>query len=126
MKFHWKNGLILIAIEIIYKEKHIIIDNCVVDTGSVSTAIDIELVEFDYQQPTAIHRLIGVGGGTQEVLSQMINEIRIDQHVIQDVKIEFGDLHRELGINGFVGTDVLSKFILNIDFKHQVLNLFLD
>ena len=41
MRFDWKNGLIWIEIEILYAEQNIKIDNCIVDTGSVSTAIDI-------------------------------------------------------------------------------------
>jgi hypothetical protein len=126
MRFDWKNGLIWIEIEIIYAEQSIKIDNCIVDTGSVSTAIDIDLVNFDYQQPASIHRLVGIGGGTQEVLSQRVDEFRIDRQILKDIKIEFGDLHKELGINGFVGTDILSKFNLTMDFKKQILELYPD
>jgi hypothetical protein len=46
MRFDWKNGLIWIEIEILYAGQSIKIDNCIVDTGSVSTAIDIDFVRL--------------------------------------------------------------------------------
>ena len=79
MKFEWKQGLIWVNITVIYGGKTIIIPNCIIDTGSSSTMIDIDLVEFDYHKPALIKRLFGIGTGKQEVLCQQVDKIIIDQ-----------------------------------------------
>jgi len=87
------------------------------DTGSATTAIDIDLVEFNYKKPSFVKRLVGIGGGTQEVINQKVNKITIDQISLENVEIEFGDIQADLGINGFIGTDVLRHFDINIKFS---------
>jgi len=46
MIFSFQNGLIWISIDIEYGGKPITINNCILDTGSATTAIDIDLVDF--------------------------------------------------------------------------------
>jgi hypothetical protein len=117
MKFVLKNGLIWITIEILYDSKLYIIENCILDTGSASTAIDIENIEFNFSKPAKIKRLYGIGSGTQEVVSQEIDEFRLDGKKILNPELEFGDFNSKIGINGFVGTDILRRFDISIDFK---------
>ena len=69
MNFVFDQGLIWISINIQYEGKSIEIENCILDTGSATTAIDIDLVDFNYRKPASIKRLYGLGGGTQEVIS---------------------------------------------------------
>ncbi len=40
MKFEWKHGLIWISCELEYEGKTIKADQCILDTGSASTALD--------------------------------------------------------------------------------------
>ncbi len=70
MNFELKHGLIWITFELIYEGNSVVIDNCIVDTGSAATAIDIDLVNFNYGKSAIVKRLFGIGGGTQEVVSQ--------------------------------------------------------
>ncbi len=99
------------------------INDCILDTGSATTAIDIDLVDFNYRKSAEIKRLLGIGGGTQEVVSQRVDSIMIGQSELYDVEIEFGDIQEDLGINGFIGTDILSQFILTIDFVQKTISL---
>jgi hypothetical protein len=122
MKFEWKQGLIWVNITVIYGGKTIIIPNCIIDTGSSSTMIDIDLVEFDYHKPALLKRLIGIGTGKQEVLCQQVDKIIIDQFELEAVDIEFGTIKENLGINGFIGNDILSQFILTINFKQKIID----
>ncbi len=48
MNFIFRNGLIWVAIGLEYEGIEIKIDNCILDTGSATTAIDIEMVDFNY------------------------------------------------------------------------------
>lgn len=123
MKFAFRQGLIWIPIQIQYEGQLVEIDNCILDTGSATTAIDIDLVEFNYRKPAAIKRLYGLGGGTQEVVSQQIDALMIDRTKLEEIEIEFGDIKADFGINGFVGNDVLSQFLVNIDFARADLGL---
>ena len=123
MKFQWRHGLIWVEIEIIYAGQRLKIDNCIVDTGSATTAVDINDIDFNYRKDSSIRRLFGVGGGTQEVIAQNVDKLYIDQQVVNDIEIGFGDLNQNLGINGFIGTDVLSQFQLKLDFVKQTIVL---
>lgn len=42
MNFEFKDGLIWISVDLIYEGKLVRVDNCILDTGSETTAIDID------------------------------------------------------------------------------------
>ena len=117
MKFHLKHGLLWISVELIYDGKIYNIDNCIIDTGAATSAIDIDLIPFNYNKPATVRQLIGIGGGKQEVVVQSIDAIKIANQLIENIDIEFGDLKVDYGINGFIGTDLLSQFDLAINFS---------
>ena len=121
MIFEFKNGLIWIIFELEYQGNLTKIDNCILDTGSATTAVDIELVDFNYQKPATIKRLLGIGGGTQEVIAQNVGKVIIGQSELYDIEIEFGDIRADLGINGFIGNDILSQFTITIDYSNYLL-----
>ena len=123
MKFIFKDGLIWVSIELVYENKPYAINNFIIDTGSGTTAIDIDLVEFNYRKPALVKRLLGIGGGIQEVVSQAVDKLKVGQVELKKIEIEFGDLQEELGINGFIGNDILSRFTLTIDYAKEYLDL---
>lgn len=123
MKFIFKDGLIWVSIELVYENKPYAINNCIIDTGSGTTAIDIDLVEFNYRKPALVKRLLGIGGGIQEVVSQAVDKLKVGQVELKKIEIAFGDLQEELGINGFIGNDILSRFTLTIDYAKEYLDL---
>lgn len=123
MIFKWDQGLIWISFEIEYEGSMSRIDNCILDTGSATTAIDIDLVDFNYRKHAEIKRLFGIGGGTQEVVSQTVECFTIDGNTLNGINIEFGDFQEELGINGFVGNDILSQFAVHIDYSLKIISL---
>ncbi len=47
MNFQWRQGLIWVDIDLEYDGKKYHITNCIVDTGSATTAIDIDLIKFN-------------------------------------------------------------------------------
>ncbi|RLC15200.1 MAG: hypothetical protein DRI57_13225 [Deltaproteobacteria bacterium] len=126
MKFRFDNGLIWISLGLKYEGKPIEIANCILDTGSATTAIDIDFVDFNYRKPAFIRRLCGLGGGIQEVACQRIDKLVIDKTDMRNVEIEFGDIVSGLGINGFVGNDILSRFSFNVDFSKQKIDMTLQ
>lgn len=123
MKFRWEQGLIWISINLCYEGRDYLIDDCIVDTGAASSAIDIEHIPFNYTKPAVVRQLFGIGGGKQEVVVQAVDAITIDDNKLEEVNIEFGDLNVDYGINGFIGTDLLSLFKVEIDFQEKSLKL---
>jgi len=119
MNFDYKSGLIWISLLIEYDGKEIQIDDCILDTGSATTAIDIDFIDFNYKKPSVVKRLKGIGGGTQEVIGQEVEKIVIDDAQIANVEVEFGDIQADLGINGFIGTDILKYFDIGIRFSSK-------
>jgi len=119
MNFEFRNGLIWLPVEIQYDGLIVRIDNCILDTGSATTAIDIDYIPFNYRKPAKIRRLFGVGDGTQEVVCQRIDFIRLGNDSIQNAEIEFGYFKSRIGISGFIGNDILSNFGVSIDFKNR-------
>lgn len=119
MRFEFHQGLIWVPIKIVYEGKTVVIDRCILDTGSATTALDIDLVTFNYQKPAFIRRLCGLGGGTQEVICQIIDSFSIDSIALHQVEIEFGDISSHFGISGFIGNDILQRFCFTIDFLKQ-------
>ncbi len=123
MKFKWEQGLIWVSIKLSYEGQEFNIDNCIVDTGAATSAIDIELIPFNYNKPAIVRRLFGIGGGKQEVVVQSVDAVKIGEHTLQDIDIEFGDLNIDYGINGFIGTDLLSRFDVTLNFSKNEIDL---
>ena len=117
MNFDYRNGLIWISFVLEYDKKEVKIDNCILDTGSATTAIDIDLVDFNYRKSSIVRRLRGIGGGIQEVIEQEVDKIIIGDAQITNAKIEFGDIQEDMGINGFIGTNILNYFDIHMKFS---------
>ncbi|MFH1728710.1 MAG: hypothetical protein ABIA04_09860 [Pseudomonadota bacterium] len=125
MEIKYKNGLIFISIEIIYNQKNHLIPNCILDTGSGGTAIDIDLIDFDYNKGGIFKHLTGIGG-SESVIEQKIDCLIIDNRKIENIKIEFGDIKNKFGINGFIGNNILEKFSFKMDYGNEILELVSD
>jgi len=78
---------------------------------------------ISHQKLAVIKRLHGIGGGIQEVISQKVEKLKIDQIELSDIEIEFGIIRDNFGINGFIGNDILSRFIINIDYDKRTITL---
>ena len=124
MKFKLHRGLIWVSAILTYENTHYQIDNCIIDTGAATTAIDIDCIPFNYTKPATVQYLCGIGGGKQEVVVQSVDALTIADQVIRNVPIEFGDLNIDYGINGFIGTDILGQFDLSLLFSNRTLSLY--
>ncbi len=45
--------------------------------------------------------------------------VTIDEHVIRNIELEFGNIHSDIGINGFLGNDILSLYTVIIDYSKK-------
>lgn len=124
MKFKLINDLIFIPIKVNYLNQVIEL-NALVDTGSATTAVDINFFILDYARPSAIRDLIGVGG-KQRVIAQNVEQLIIGNIVLKDIILEFCDLDFSLGIQAFVGGDVLNGLNSKIDYSVEKLEFLIS
>ena len=115
--FELKDGLIIVPAFFYYKQSEIVV-NCLLDTGSAGTAVDIDVVELDYTRPSRIVEIAGIGGN-QEVVIQHTEVVRFCGRQIENVEIQFGDIASKFGFNAIVGSDLLSALGICIDYEQK-------
>src|SRR3989338_888656 len=116
MKFVFKNNLIYLPAILKYNHTLIRIPHCIIDSGSAGTTLDSDFVSLDLSKPTKIRRLVSIGG-YEEVIEQQVDSLEVCNTKINHIKIQFGNLKSEYGINGFIGNDFLSNFKVTIDYN---------
>jgi len=112
------DNLPFISIEISYQGSVIDIPNILVDTGSATTILDIDLVEnigIKVSDNDIIHYISGIGG-EEMVFKRRIDYIKIDDCTISDFEVDIGNVNYSFQMNGIVGLDYLirSKSIINL------------
>jgi len=118
MKFIDRNGLIYLPITLNYDGQIYVINDCILDTGSAGTVIDIDLISFNYKIPAVLKRLQGIGGH-QDVVAQKVNFVKIETICLENILVEFADIHNSFGIKGILGTNLLQYLDLYLNFKKQ-------
>ncbi len=120
MRFIENNGLIFIPITLGYDNNVCQISDCILDTGSAGTVIDTSLIPFNHKIPGVLKRLHGIGGH-QDVVSQYVDFIQIENCRLENIQIEFGDIENTFGINGILGTNLLRFMKLYLDFNQHMI-----
>jgi hypothetical protein len=122
MKIIERDGLIYLPITLKYDSKVYKINDCILDTGSAGTVIDIDFIQFNPKIPAVLKRLHGIGGH-QDVVAQNVDFIKIDSIYLRNVLIEFGDINNSFGIKGILGTNLLKYMDFHLSFINKKLNL---
>ena len=125
MQFIEHDGLIFIPITLGYNSKSYQVTDCILDTGSAGTVIDIDLIGFNPKIPGILKRLHGIGGH-QDVVAQQVDFIKIENCRLENILVEFGDLKNSYGINGILGTHLLRFMNLYLNFNQQKIEFFLN
>ena len=121
MKLEYKYGLLFTSIEILYKGKSKVIDNVVVDTGAAESIISPDAVEDIGIYAELEDRIIeysGVGGSTHHAFVKNIEELKIGNESVHNIKIDFGLIDSTGEINGLIGLDVLINVGAVIDLEN--------
>lgn len=62
-------------------------------------------------------------GGEQYAYRKFIEGIKLSEHELNDIKLDFGLIDDYGKINGLLGLDILLKLKVNINLKNLTLNL---
>jgi hypothetical protein len=125
MQFIEHDGLIFIPITLGYNSKNYQVTDCILDTGSAGTIIDVDLIPFNPKIPGILKRLHGIGGH-QDVVAQYVDFIQIENCWLENILVEFGDIQNSYGIKGILGTNLLRFMSLYLNFNQQEIEFFLN
>ena len=84
MRFIERDGLIFLPITLGYGGQVFQISDCILDTGSGGTVMDVDLIPFNAKLPGVLRRLYGIGGHP-DVVAQEVDFIQIANCRIEDV-----------------------------------------
>jgi len=113
------DNLPFIQISISHQGKTKIIDNVLIDTGSGSTILKVDLLEDIGIMPEdedIIATISGVGG-SEFVFIKVIDCIQVGDLKVTDFKIDLGIMDYGFDINGIIGMDFLTRIFSHIDLE---------
>ncbi len=118
-KLQYKKGLLYTSIELKFKEKSIVIEDVIIDTGASHTIIATEYLEemdIPLLDDDELVKAIGYGGMICYSIRKRLDEIRCGNLVLEDIKLDFGFIDPKDRINGLIGLDFLigAKTIIDL------------
>ena len=124
MKIKYKYGLLLVDISLTFKEKSIVVENMVVDTGAARTLISQNVVEeiglgVDWQDRIVTYYGIG---GKEHAFRKRVDQIQVGEFTVKEVELDFNDFGYD-DINGLLGLDMLMKAVYFIDLSKLQMNI---
>ena len=121
MQLSLKYSLPFTTVTIAYQETTLRIPDILIDTGSGSTVLAVDIVSAIHITPIAediLHTISGVGG-SEVVFTRRIDYLQVGMKRIPDLEIEVGGMDYGFKINGILGMDFLTKAGAIINFKEM-------
>ena len=125
MKIQYKKGFLYTSLEIIYKGKRKIVNDIIIDTGAAHTIISPDAVAELGVEPEGQDEFVtmyGIGG-EQYAYRKSIDGIKLCEHELKDIKVDFGLINDYGKINGLLGLDILLNLNANINLKNLIMTI---
>jgi len=100
-----------------YRDQELILDNVLLDTGSVGTIFSTDkvlLIGLRYEADDIIHRIRGVGGA-EFIFTKKVDLLSVGELEVNDFEIEVGGMNYGFEIDGIIGMDFLTQVGAVID-----------
>ena len=123
MKIRIKNGLPYISATLAYRERHVILKNILLDTGSAGSIFStdkIAAVGLTYEPEDFVHRIRGVGG-SEFVFTKWVDLLTVGDLTIESFEVEVGAMNYGFEMDGIIGLDFLTHVGALIDLKRNEL-----
>ena len=121
IKFELSRGLILLPLSVRYNGIQLDL-KALVDTGSGGTALDINLVSLNRHCQSRIVEVAGVGGN-QDVIIHQTESVKFCGYTVSKFEVEFGDIASKFGFDAIVGSDLLDRLGICINYKQHEIGL---
>ena len=113
------------TITITYKGVTATIDKILVDTGSATTILAVDVVaslDIIPEPGDTLHLIRGVGG-TEVVFRRRLDSLKLGEHGINDIEVEIGGMDYGFTINGILGMDFMMHVGAIINLKTMSIEL---
>jgi predicted aspartyl protease len=123
-RLEFKNGLLYTDIKIIHENKSIVVNDVIVDTGASHTIISpdyLEKLDVGFSENDTIVRASGYGGTIEYSVRKSIDRIECGDIILEDIRLDFGDIDPSERVNGLLGIDFLKASELIIDLVDNLL-----
>lgn len=120
----FKHGLLYTDIMLKHENKEVVVKDVIVDTGashSIISPIFLEKLETEYSEDDEIVNAFGLGGTICSSLRKRIDEVKCGEIIVDNFKIDFGEIDPEDRINGLLGLDFLRKISAVIDSSENII-----
>jgi predicted aspartyl protease len=111
MNLEIRHGLPFVSIEVGYRTSSTVISAVLVDTGSASTILSIDLLGSIgvFPEPEDPIRTIRGVGGVEVVFQKRLDYLILNGSRISNITAEVGAMDYGFEINGIIGMDLLRK-----------------
>lgn len=124
-KLNLKEGLLYTSISIVHDGKKVIVDDVIVDTGAFHTVIAPEFLdELDvgFSEDDRLVKASGYGGTVCYSVRKSIDKIQCGDIVLENTRLDFGDIDPSERVNGLLGLD----FLMNAGVVIDLVDLIMD
>lgn len=124
VKLDYKKGLLYTDIVLEHNGKLVVVTDMIVDTGashSIVSPIFLERLEAEISLEDEIVNSFGLGGGVCSSLRKRIDSVRCGDIIIENFKMDFGEIDPYDRVNGLLGLDFLKVANLVIDLRTDML-----
>jgi hypothetical protein len=120
-----KYGLPFVAVTICYRDKVLLLERVLLDTGSAGTIFNADVVgEIDVQVEPGdfLNKIRGVGG-VEVVYSKLFDFVRVGEALLEGFEVEIGEMNYGMQIDGILGFDFIQAANLIIDSKELLITV---
>jgi len=120
---HLQNGLPFVEVDIFYRQQKLRLPNVLIDTGSASTILKLDLVEeigLTAETNDVIGTISGVGG-SEFVFFKTLDALEINGFRVENIQVDIGVMDYGIELDGIIGMDILLKAKGVIDLNELIL-----
>jgi len=115
------NGLPIVSFGLEYKSSKILLERVLLDTGCAISVFDTDIVSsvgltINTDIGKAV-RMYGVGGQSELVFQQPVDEITIESNILMNFTLQLGMTKIPYGFDAIIGVDYFTRTQSTIDFK---------
>lgn len=118
VEIQFKNGLLYTCIELMHEGKSITVNDVIIDTGAFHTILSpdfLEELQAGFTDDDVLIEAYGYGGASNYAVRKRIDTISCEDIMLNDFKIDFGEIDPDEKVNGLLGLDFFRKAEIVLD-----------
>ncbi|WP_154826366.1 retropepsin-like aspartic protease [Clostridium butyricum] len=124
VEIQFKNGLLYTCIELMHEGKSITVNDVIIDTGAFHTILSpdfLEELQAGFTDDDVLIEAYGYGGASNYAVIKRIDNISCEDIMLNDFKIDFGEIDPDEKVNGLLGLDFFRKAEIVLDIADLIM-----